>query len=196
MKRDTADLRASLQRLAAAQAGYFTAAQALKIGYSYPAQLYHQRRGDWARVDRGIYRLPAWPVTENADLVRWSLWSRNRGVVSHETALAVHGLGDVLPAKVHLVVPVTFRSTDPTVVLHRTPLPDEDIEDRDGFRVTTPIRSILDVATTIDVDRLAGVIHDGVDHGEVTPGRLRARTDEFGPSAALAIERALRQEDL
>lgn len=196
MKRDAADLRASLLRLAASQAGYFTAAQALRIGYSYPSQLYHHSRGDWSRVDRGIYRLAPWPDAENADLVRWTLWSRGRGVVSHETALAVHGLGDVLPAKVHLLVPSKFRSSDPSVVLHRSGIEEEDVEERVGFRVSTPTRSILDAASDMDIDRLAHVIRDAIAVGVTSPTRLRSRADEFGPASALAIERALRQEGL
>lgn len=194
MKRDSADLRASLQRRASSQAGYFTAAQALKLGYSYPAQLYHERRGEWTRVDHGIYRYSTWPTTQYEDLVRWTLWSRNRGIVSHETALAVHGLGDVLPAKVHLAVPRTFRSKDASVVLHRLELPDQDVEDRNGFRVTTPIRSILDVAADMDLDRLAAVVRDGVERGLITTGRLRTRADDFGQPSATAIDRAIRQE--
>jgi predicted transcriptional regulator of viral defense system len=194
MKRDSADLRASLQRRAASQAGYFTAAQALQLGYSYPAQLYHERRGEWTRVDHGIYRYSTWPTTEHEDLVRWTLWSRTRGIVSHETALAVHGLGDVLPAKVHLAVPQTFRSKDSSVELHRLELPEQDVEDRNGFRVTTPIRSILDVAADMDPDRLAAVIGDGVEQGLITTGRLRRRAEDFGRTSEAAIDQAIRQE--
>lgn len=196
MKRDAADLRTSLLRLAATQAGYFTAAQALRIGYSYPAQLYHQRRGEWTRVDRGIYRLAVWPETANADLVRWTLWSRGHGIVSHDTALAVHELGDVLPAKVHLLVPRKFRSVDPSVVLHRADIPDDDIEERVGFRVTTPTRAILESAADMDIDRLAGAIRDAVGQGVTTASRLRSRAREFDQSAAVAIDSALRQVGL
>lgn len=196
MKRDAADLRASLHRLAATQAGFFTASQALKVGYSYPAQLYHHGRGEWSRVDRGIYRLVPWPDAENADLVRWTLWSRGQGVVSHDTALAVHSLGDVLPARVHLIVPAAFRASDPSVVLHRALVGSEDVEERVGFRLTAPTRSILDTAANIDIDRLAHVIRDAVDRGLTSPARLRGRAEGFGPTSALAIERALRQIDL
>ena len=88
----------------------------------YPAQRYHAQRGNWLRVDRGIYRIPEWPVGSREDLVRWSLWSRGRGVVSHETALSVHDLGDVDPSRCHLTVPRNFRQSDPAVVLHRSDL--------------------------------------------------------------------------
>jgi hypothetical protein len=38
------------------------------------------------------------------------------------------------------------------------------------------------------------MIHDALERGTVTVGLLRARADELGPAAALAIERALLQE--
>ena len=48
--------RARLWRRAGRQRGYFTAAQAREDGYSYQAQHFHVRRGNWIRVDRGVYR--------------------------------------------------------------------------------------------------------------------------------------------
>src|ERR671931_639924 len=153
MRRDPLDLRRALARVAREQGGYFSAAQALKVGYSYPSQRYHTGRGDWLRVDRGIYRLPDWPASQHEDLARWTLWSRGRGVVSHETALDVHELGDVMPARVDLTVPPGFRSRSPAVRLHVAAL----------------------------------------GHGLATAGSLRATADRFGPAAALAVERALRQ---
>lgn len=179
--------------MAAEQAGYFSAAQALEKGYSYPAQRYHVERGSWTRVDRGIFRLPEWPSSPHEDLVRWTLWSRHRAVVSHATAVAVHELGDVMPSRVHLTVPPGFRARAAGVVLHTGTLSASDIEHREGFSVTTPLRSILDTATYgIEIDHLARVVQEAVQRGLTSHEQLRARSDDFGPSAALAIERALR----
>jgi predicted transcriptional regulator of viral defense system len=194
MRRDPLDLRRALARVARQQGGYFSAGQALQVGYSYPSQRYHTARGDWLRVDRGIYRLPDWPATQHEDLVRWSLWSRGRGVVSHDTALAVHELGDVMPARVHLTVPPGFRSRSPAVTLHVAALDEAEVERFEGFAVTTPLRSSLDAAAGgLEVDRLARVLEDALDRGLVTVGQLRGAADRFGPAAALAVERALRQ---
>lgn len=194
MVQDRVDLRRRLLAIAARQSGYFTAAQALETGYSYPAQRYHAQRGNWVRVDRGIYRLPEWPTGGRDDLVRWSLWSRGRAVVSHETALSVHELGDVDPARVHLTVPPNFRQADPAVVIHRAELPSHDVEERDGFRVTTPVRSLLDVAAgELDLDQLARAIEEALGRGMTTRRALLARADELGSRAALRIERALRE---
>lgn len=85
--------RARLWRRAARQRGYFTAAQALEDGYSYQSQHFHVQRGNWTRVDRGVYRFREFadlPTGENDHLVRWTLWSRDLAVVSHTTAIGVH----------------------------------------------------------------------------------------------------------
>lgn len=192
MRTDRQSLRRRLAALAATQSGYFTAAQALKIGYSYPNQKFHADRGNWVRVDRGVFRLPEWPVGQHDDLVRWSIWALGKGVISHETALTVHSVGELDPARVHLTVPPRFSKSDPSVMLHRATLDEGDIEDRDGFRVTTLLRSLIDVATDgIDLDQLARAIDEARDAGLVTLRRLRERAEELDVRGALHVEQAL-----
>ncbi len=185
--------RRALFALAGGQSGYFTAAQALEVGYSYPAQKFHADHGNWLRIDRGVYRLPDWPPGEFDSLVRWSLWSRNRGVVSHETALAIHQIGDLNPSEVDLTVPFNFRARALGVRLHRGEVPANDLIERQGFRVTTPLRSIFDVAAgNLDVDLLAGAVGDALRAGLITRQQILERVDQHGEHAALRIERALR----
>ncbi len=190
---DRRQLRRRLVALAAAQSGYFSAAQALAVGYSYQAQKQNADRGNWRKVGRGIFRLPEWPAGRREDLVRLALWSHGRAVVSHESALSVHDLGDVNPARTHLTVPPGFRQRAPAgVVLHRAELPAGDVRGQDGFRVTTPLRSLLDVAAgDLDLDLLAGAIEDALEQGLLTRPSLLARADRLGPKAALRVERAL-----
>lgn len=130
MPGDRQALRQALYRLAASQAGYFTAAQALEVGYSYQAQKYHVDHGNWVRIDRGIFRIPEWPGGLHDTLMRWVLWSKHRAVVSHDSAAAAYDLGLVNPAKVHLTVPLDFRMDDPAVVLHHRVLPEADVKDQ------------------------------------------------------------------
>src|SRR5215204_1734728 len=122
------------------QAGYFTARQALEAGYDYPLQHYHRERGHWTQVGHGLFRLNRYPEGENEDLVRLSLWSRDRegkpqAVVSHETALRLHGLSDLMPEKAHLSVPRGFRKRSPRgVILRKQDLTEGDVEEWNGFR--------------------------------------------------------------
>jgi predicted transcriptional regulator of viral defense system len=189
--RDRQDLRRRLAAVAATQGGYFTAAQALAVGYSYPNQKFHVDRGNWERVDRGVFRIPEWPPGDHDDLIRWSMWALGQGVVSHETALAVHGIGEFDPSRVHLTVPGRFSKSDPAVMIHRAQLDAADIEERTGFKVTTPQRSLIDVAVTADLDQLARAIDEARNAGLVTPRRLRERAEEIDARGALRVEQAL-----
>jgi predicted transcriptional regulator of viral defense system len=122
--------------LAEQQQGFFTTKQAKAAGFAENTHPYHLQAGNWTREHRGIYRLTLFPTPDRPDLVLWSLWSRNRkedveGVYSHQTALSLHELSDLNPAKLHLTVPKNFRrnSIIPGIVeLHYRDLPENEIQ--------------------------------------------------------------------
>ncbi len=93
---------------AAGQAGYVTTEQAAKAGYSTHLLRKHILAGRVKRSQRGIYRLVHFPAAEHEDLVTAWLWSARAGVISHQTALSLHGLSDVLPTQVHLTLPASW----------------------------------------------------------------------------------------
>ena len=171
--------RAALVALATQQGGYLTARQALGVGYAYPRQHYHVQSGDWERVARGVFRLRDYPLPEREDLIVLSLLSHDRSgqpqaVFSHETALALHDLGDVNPARVHLTVPSDFRRQLPDgVVIHRGVVPPDDWEERDGYRVTTPLRTLTDIAATpVSWPSLEPAVRDALRTGMVRRRQL------------------------
>jgi predicted transcriptional regulator of viral defense system len=187
-----AEIRRKLHGLAFRQAGYFSASQAKELGFTYQAQRYNADHGNWVRVDRALFRLPDWPDSPWDSLARWTLWSRGAGVVSHESALAVHELSDVDPVRVHLTVPPGFRARDDSVAIHKADLDRVDVEARDGFAVTSPLRTLLDVAAgALSQEHIDEAVRDAIDRGLVSVRRLRHRADEAGDRAALRIERAL-----
>lgn len=186
------DLRRELNALAYRQAGYFTAAQALTTGYSYQAQKHHADAGNWLRVAHGLYRLPGWPPEPGDEFVRWVLWSRGKGVVSHDSALRIHGLSDADPAAIHLCVPPGFRRVDDHVVLHRQVVDDADREVRTGWSVTTPLRTLVDVAAgDLSQEIVDAAVADALVSGLVTRRRILRRTADESERAALRLERAL-----
>ena len=191
---DRRDLRRRLFGLAAQQGGYFTAAQAKRLGYSYQAQAYHVDAGNWHRIDRGLFRLAEWVPELHDDLRRWIAWSKDRAVISHETALSVHGVGEFESARVHLTAPLGFTMRDDAVVIHHAALPDIDVMQHAGFRVTTVARSLVDVAAEgADEEQLAQAIEDATAAGLTTLRQLRARAEAVDPKGALRVERSIRQ---
>lgn len=191
---DRRDLRRRLLALVRDQGGYFTAAQARSLGYSYQAQAYHRHAGNWVQIDRAIYRLPEWPASDHDDLIRWTLWSGGKAVVSFESALTVHYVGEFEASRLHLTVPPGFRKDDDALVLHKSHLPGEDVEEHTGFRVTTVMRSLIDIASLgPDEDQLARAIEDALAAGKVTRRQLRSHAEIVSTRGALFIERALSQ---
>jgi predicted transcriptional regulator of viral defense system len=174
MSRSTRETARALLGLALPQGGYFTAKQAKEAGYGYPHLDYHVAAGNFERVDHGLYRFTSLPPAEHDDLVRLTLWSRNRqdepqAVMSHESALVLHDLTELLPSTIHLTVPPTFRKTAPEgVVLHKDVLAPEDMEERTGFRVTTPLRTLLDVAGgSVSQEQLTKAVAEALRRGLV-----------------------------
>ena len=147
----------ALMAVAKEQGGYFTAQQALAVGYTYQEQRHHTLRGNWEKIERRIYRFPEFPelsYPQRDDLVILTLISHDRqgepqAVASHETALALHEISDANPEKIHMTVPPGFRRyMPPGIVLHRARLSPQEWEERQGYRVTTPLRTIVDAAAS------------------------------------------------
>ena len=187
------DLRRRLQQVAFRQRGYFSAHQAKEAGYTYQAQKYHADRGNWTRIDRGVFRIADWPAAEGDSFVRWHVWSDGRGVISHQSAAELHQLGEVDPANVHITMPPRFSTRNSLVLVHKAELAAADVEVGENFSVTTPTRTLLDLAASPDVtqEQLDSIVSDARDAGLLDQPALQQRMDEFGDFAALRLERSL-----
>jgi predicted transcriptional regulator of viral defense system len=159
-----------LYGIAEDQAGYFTAAQARAAGLRQVrlVQLAHQ--GDIERVSRGVYRFTRFPVSRLGHYLEAVLWPQVRrpgvvGVISHQSALAIHDLSDVSPARVHVTLPTSVRirrEVPKRLVLHFADLSPADVERVEGVPVTTPARSIRDAhASHLGNELVAHAIADG-----------------------------------
>lgn len=171
-----------LYETAAAQEGHFTTEQAAVAGY-YPQLLTkYLDNGKIIRVRRGVYRLVHFPAGDHEDLAVIWLWSKRRGVFSHETALALHHLSDALPAKAHLTLPTAGRSSrsrpPPGVVLHFFDLPETDRAWVGAVQVTTPARTVIDCATAhVSPSIVKQAVDEGVHRGLFTTTMVEPATE-------------------
>lgn len=171
-----------LYKIASLQQGLFTARQAKEAGYADSRFSYHVRKGRWIREGRGIYRLANYPTGIRPDLVYWSLWSCNRlaqvqGVFSHQTALAIHNLSDIMPASYHMTVPKGFRrfhQPPKNLVLYFSDVREEEEWEFEGYKVTTLERTIRDVLLdeSISDEIVIRAISDGLQHGVIVSSFL------------------------
>ena len=162
-----------LIELAISQGGYFTTKQALKLGYSYRAQNYYLETQQWLKEDRALYRFSFLPFSKEDEFIKASFWSRDKkdipqAVISHESALLVHQVGEIIPDKISFTVPKSFRKKSPRkYLIYKADLVNKEFEKRDSFKVTNVIKTIIDLAERIDPEQLKKIIEDAYKKGLV-----------------------------
>jgi len=189
--------RAQLFEIASEQSGYFTAEQARACGFSWALLSHHVKSGHFVRVRRGLYRFHEYPSSPREHvLAAWLAVGKEVTAVSHESALDILGLSDVIPDAVHLTVSRSRRNLPsiPGLKIHTTvrPLRPSDRAVRDGMVVTSATRSILDAAEAgTSPEQIEMAVQQAVERGLATAGQLRQDAAERGRRVAALIEEAL-----
>lgn len=132
---------------AASQYGYLTPHDAIELGVDPNRLPKLAERGTIERIAHGLYRIPAVPPAALDHYMEATLWPRGGGVLSHDTALDVHDLCDVNPARIHVTVPAGMRITravPDAYVLHHRDLPPADVTLHEGIAIVTPAQAIRD----------------------------------------------------
>lgn len=181
-----------LYDLASGQEGYFTTGDAATAGFSSQLLLKHINARRVTRARRGVYRLVHFPAGEHEELVIAWLWSEKHGVFSHQTALALHGLSDVLPAKAHLSLPSAWHSrrlrVPPDVIIHHGDVPKRARAWFGAVPATSPRQTLNDCAhAKLAPDLLRQAAREAVNRGLVTKDELtdvRRALRRFGGLAA------------
>lgn len=163
----------SLYSTAETQAGHFTTAQAAEAGYSPPLLQKYLASGRITRVRRGIYRVVHFPSTEHEALVVFWLWAEKMGCFSHETALALHELSDVLPATTHITVPSSWRRRRLRIpdglVMHHEDIGDGDRAWLEMVPITAVARTIRDcIDTHLAPDLIRQAIDEARERGLIS----------------------------
>lgn len=165
--------------VATSQSGYFTRADARDCGYGDELLSHHTHSGKFKRVYRGVYRFRDYPESPFEHVVAaWLAVGRDRSVVSHESALEIHDLSDVMPRAIHLTVPRAIRNLPklPGVRIHTTTrtLGRRDVVTREGMKVTAAARSIVDSADAgTGPEQIEMAVAQAIDRASTTPQRLR-----------------------
>jgi predicted transcriptional regulator of viral defense system len=167
----------ALYEIAASQEGLFTTRQAAAAGYSPPLLAHHQKAGRIARIRRGIYRLVHYPAGEQEELVTAWLWTDAKGVLSHQTALSLQGLSDVLPSQIHLTLPLDWRHrrfrVPEGVVLHYDDVPPDQRAWAGAVPITSADRTLNDCALAgLSPDLLRQAAQQALRRGLVTKSQL------------------------
>ncbi|GIL15197.1 MAG: hypothetical protein BroJett039_03700 [Chloroflexota bacterium] len=181
-----------LYQVAERQDGYFTSSQAQQAGYTRPLLGHHVKAGRFLRVKHGIYRLVQFPESPRADLWVAFLQLKGRGVLSHETALALYELTDLLPSAIHLTIPPQLSRRHAGLRLHTNRLARHETIQRDGFVITTVERTLADVITNGIADQDARLaISQTLARGMVTQAALTRYAKKRGGRMAQLVAAVL-----
>ncbi|MBF6216158.1 type IV toxin-antitoxin system AbiEi family antitoxin domain-containing protein [Nocardia puris] len=194
---EESDLRARLSGLAESQWGLLTTAQAASTGINSRHLQRLADRGLLTRLRYGVYRLAGVPESP-AEPIRaeWLALDPTRtagdritdqvplGVVSHRSAADLHDLGDLDADYLEFTVPIRRGTRSPDVRFHRASLSPDDWTLVDGLPVTTPARTIGDLAAArTDGGHLASVVRDALIQGtpaEEIAEHLRPYAHRYG----------------
>lgn len=143
--------RRDLARLASERNGVFTASAARKIGLSSSSLAYYARTGAIERLGHGVYGLTDFPSSPNEALIAAVAAIGPEAVISHESALKLYGVSDVMPSRLHFTIPRNRRyviAPADDIEIHTTTraFAPGDLVQHEGFRATSLARSIVDSA--------------------------------------------------
>jgi len=191
MQDHTASMRSRLDELlplAEQNDGLVTATQARALGIADSVLARLTQRAKLERVARGVYRIPYFPANRLSQYREAVLWVRasqgpKQVALSHETALAVYGISDVNPSRVHISVPkdARLRRRKPKwIVIHRCGLPLSDVTTHEGLPVTTVAKTVLDVMeATGKVGWARQAIRDARKEGYISAAELSRLTRQL-----------------
>lgn len=169
-----------LARVAASQHGVFGRAQAVACGV-HPRTI--DRRlssGTWDRLYPGVYRMAGSPVTWKQALCAACLAWGDGAVVSHRAAAALWEMPGFRPGRVELTVPRRPRRAYNHRVHMSAHLAAADVTKVEGVPVTTPARTLIDIAGAVRAEVLEEALDDALRRRLLTPSRLRRRLGQAG----------------
>ena len=163
------------------QGGYFTAAQARSVGFSWERLSNNVKSEQFDRVSRGVYRFVKFPSSRYEDLFIAWLRSGSESVISHESALSVYDVSDIISVEIHVIVPRTASRRRKGIKYHTNKLEENEVTRREGLPVTTFPRTLADISKSgVAEEQVVMAIRDGIKKGLVTFEMLRYEAEKRG----------------
>lgn len=177
--RETRELR--FRDLVARQLGAVAHYQLLDLGYSQNDVNYRVRTGQLRRARPKVFVLAGSTPSWERDVTVAYLWAGPSGVVSHRCAASLLKLEGVPPGTLEITMPRGRRRSAEDVVVHRRDdLVGYDIMRRGHLRITSPTRTLIDIAAVVPKTVLEEALEDGLRRQLTTLERLSRRLGQLG----------------
>ena len=165
---------AAAWRLAHVQHGVIARWQLLQLGFTPEAIRHRIANGRLHRVHRGVYAVGRPELTRKGIWMAAVLACGPGAVLSHESAAALWGLRD-RESGIEVSVPRRRRSrVEPITVHRRHPGALADAGRHAGIPVTSPVRTLLDLAAASEPSAIEALVNQADKLDLVDPEALRA----------------------
>jgi very-short-patch-repair endonuclease len=165
--------------LARRQHGVVARRQLLDLGFSPDSIKHRVAKGRLHPLWRGVYVVGRPQLTQ---LGRWMgavLSCGPNAVLSHDTAAALWGIGP-RGNRVHISVPEANRPRRTGILVHRrSTLVAADVTKHRLIPVTTPVCTLIDLATRLGSHKLEAAVNEADKRGLVDPDELRSALSEL-----------------
>jgi very-short-patch-repair endonuclease len=184
----------AMLRLAEVQHGVFSRRQAYAAGGTPSACDRRIRAGRWCETPyRCVYRLGGYPCSWHQRLMAAVLSGPPPTVASHRAAAVLHGVRGGMPIEV-TIPPHAHRRVGPAVV-HQAAVNATERAVVAGILVTTPDRTLLDLASVVDEHAVEQALEAAFRKGLTTPQRVRRYVDSAASPGRRGIVRIRRVLD-
>jgi very-short-patch-repair endonuclease len=170
---------AGVWRLTALQHGHVTRQQLIELGYTRHAIRHRILTGRLHPVRPQVYAVGRPEATRAGELMAVVLSCGPSAVLSHGSAAELWGIRGEREREIHVTVPPGTDRRQQGIAMHRrSTLVPADIIRRENIPLTTPVRTLIDLATRITRNELEAAINEADKLDLVDPEGLRAALDE------------------
>jgi uncharacterized protein DUF559 len=164
----------------------------LELGFS-PESIKHRiERGRLHPVTRGVYAVGRPQLTREGRWMAAVLACGAGAALSHGSAAALWRIGKQRGSSVDVVIRRRSDLRRPGLCVRARPrLSEDDFTERHGIPVTTPVRTLIDLATELTPKRLERAVNEADKRDRIDPESLREALDGYAGQPGVRALRTL-----
>ena len=165
---------AEIRSILMSQLGLVTTEQAERVGMSEGARYRRVKSGAWERVLPSVFRDVLSARSPRQAALAAQLWAGSNAVVSHLAAGVLWQFDGATAQKPELWVPASRAPNSKLVVVHRGVVDPNDRRMLGPIVLTSPARTLIDLAGVLDDEDLTAVVEDAIHRGLTTAPAIGA----------------------